>query len=269
MATVASRAKNSTLVEAFGRVGMVCYGVVYLIVAYLAVQAAFGANAQPADQKGALEKIASTPFGAAVLWVLAIGLFAFGLWQLLLAAVSFHWYIDKRKRLMKRAGAAVRGIVGIALGVAAIRTVTRGGGGSSNDTQRELTARLLALPAGRVLVIAVAVIVIGAGVGSVVSGARRSFMRDLDTGELPAGTQRWVRRLGVLGNVAKGVAIVIVGVLLGIAGLRSDAGRSGGLDAALHTLAGQPFGQVLLIAMAFGFAAFGIFCFAAARSQRV
>src|SRR5689334_7785856 len=120
MATIATRAKNSTTIEAIGRVGMVCYGAVYLIVAYLAGQTAFGANPQPADQKGALEKIAATTFGGVVLWVLAIGLFAFGLWQLLLAAVSFHWYADKRKRLGKRAGAAVRGIVGLALGVAAV-----------------------------------------------------------------------------------------------------------------------------------------------------
>jgi hypothetical protein len=57
-------------------------------------------------------------------------------------------------------------------------------------------------------------------------------------------------------------------MLLGLAAIRSNPGEAGGLDAALRTLAAQPFGTFLLIAVAIGFAAYGIFCFAAARSHR-
>jgi hypothetical protein len=53
-----------------------------------------------------------------------------------------------------------------------------------------------------------------------------------------------------------------------LAAIRSNLGEAGGLDAALRTLAGQPFGTVLLIAVAIGLAAFGVYCFAAARSHR-
>ena len=38
---------------------------------------------------------------------------------------------------------------------------------------------------------------------------------------------------------------------------------------ALHTMAGQPFGVVLLIAVALGFAAFGVYCFGDARCRRM
>lgn len=262
------RAERSKPVEVLGRIGMVCYGAVHVIVAYLAVRIATGSDTQRADQSGALQEIASTSFGGVVLWVLAIGLFTFAVWQLLLAAVGFTWRTKKRTRVLKRLGAVVRAVVGIAIAVAAVKLATGNGGSDSGEKQKTLTARLLELPAGRFLVGLVALIVIGFGVGAIVSGARRSFMKDLNTTELPHGTQQWVRRLGMIGYIAKGVAIGIVGVLIGIAALQSDPGKAGGLDAALRTLAGQPFGPYLLFAVAIGLAAFGIYCFAAARSHR-
>ncbi|MFL6143816.1 MAG: DUF1206 domain-containing protein [Labedaea sp.] len=267
-ASAARKAKNNSAMTVLGRAGMVCYGTVYVVVAYLALRVAFGDSGRQADQKGALQEVAASTFGDVLLWVLAIGLLMFGPWQLLLAAVSYQWRTPKRKRVTKRIGAAIRGITGLALGIAAIGIATGDGGGSGNEKEQTFSAKVLELPAGRLLLGAIALVVIGFGAASVYSGARRSFMKDLETGELPSGTRSWVARIGMVGYIAKGVAVGIIGVLLGIAALRRSPGQAGGLDAALRTLAGQPFGSVLLVIMAIGFAAFGIFCFAAAKSQR-
>jgi hypothetical protein len=40
------------------------------------------------------------------------------------------------------------------------------------------------------------------------------------------------------------------------------------MDAALGTLRDQPFGTALLLAMAVGFAAFGVYCFVWARNAK-
>ena len=266
--TLTRQAERSKSVEVLGGAGMVCYGIVHVIVAYLAVRVATGSSTQRADQSGALEEVASTPFGDVLLWVLAIGLFAFAVWQLLLAAVGFTWRTKQRTRIVKRLGAAVRAVIGVAIAVLAIKLATGGGGSDSGQKQKTFTARLLELPAGRFLVGLAALIVIGFAVGAIASGVRRSFMKDLNTAELPSGTQQWVRRLGMIGYIAKGVAVGIVGLLIGIAAVQSNPGKAGGLDAALHALAAQPFGPYLLIVMALGFAAFGVYCFAAARSHR-
>jgi multisubunit Na+/H+ antiporter MnhE subunit len=266
--TLTRQAERSWPVELLGRVGMVCYGAVHVLVAYLAVRVATGTGTQRADQRGALKEVASTSFGGVVLWVLAIGLLAFALWQLLLAAVGFTWRTKQRTRTVKRLGAAVRAVTGVVLAVLAINLATGDGGSDSGQDQQTFTARLLELPAGRLLVGVVALIVLGFAVGAIVSGVRRSFMRDLNTAELPSGTQRWVRWLGMIGYLAKGVAVGIVGVLIGIAALQRNPGKAGGLDAALHTLVRQPLGPYLLIAVAAGLAAFGIYCLAAARSHR-
>ena len=269
MSSLTRQAERSTPIAGLGRIGMVCYGAVHVIVAVLALRIATVGSAQRADQSGALQEIASTSFGGVLLWVLAIGLLAFAGWQLLLAAAGYTWRAKQRTRAFKRLGAVVRAVVSISIGVLAIKLATgSGNSGDSNQKQKTFTARLLELPAGRFLVGLAALIVIAFGVAAIVSGVRRSFMKDLNTSELPAGSQQWVRRLGMIGYLAKGVAIGIVGLLLGIAAVRSNPGQAGGLDAALRTLAGQPFGPILLIAVAVGLAAFGVYSFAAARSHR-
>jgi hypothetical protein len=48
-----------------------------------------------------------------------------------------------------------------------------------------------------------------------------------------------------------------------------DPGKSRGLDAALHTLAEQPYGHVLLAVIAAGIAAFGVFSIVQARYRKI
>ena len=75
--------------------------------------------------------------------------------------------------------------------------------------------------------------------------------------------------LGVVGYVAKGLAYGTLGILVLIAALQFDPGKSRGLDQALRTLAEQPAGDALLIGVAFGIAAYGVFCLFQARYRKV
>jgi hypothetical protein len=67
--------------------------------------------------------------------------------------------------------------------------------------------------------------------------------------------------LGTLGFLAKGVAYAVIGALLMTAAVEVDPKKAGGLDAALKTLAAQPFGVVLLVVVGLGLAAYGCYCF--------
>ncbi len=257
-----------------GRIGMISYGIVHLLVGWLAAQVAIGGGGEKADQQGAVETIAAQPFGRILLIVVALGLVAFGAWQVYVAAQGYRWVQDNGKRMRKRAGAGARGLVALAVAAYAAQLLIgagsggSGGGQSGQEPQKEFTARLLELPFGRILVGVVALVVIGIGVHRIRKGVTKKFLDNLDTSKLPPETTRLTTRLGQVGYPAKGVAIGIVGALLGLAAINRNADEAGGLDKALHTLAEQPFGTVLLLAVAFGFAAYGVYCFAAARSQR-
>jgi Domain of Unknown Function (DUF1206) len=71
--------------------------------------------------------------------------------------------------------------------------------------------------------------------------------------------------MGKVGYIAKGIAIGLVGGLFVYAAITHNAKKSGGLDQALQKVLEFPFGQVLLIAIGLGIAAYGVFCFARAK----
>ncbi|QFU93667.1 DUF1206 domain-containing protein [Amycolatopsis sp. YIM 10] len=267
--TKANEARRSKPVQILGRVGMVCYGVVHLIIAYLAVRIVASGGGQEADGRGAISEIGATGVGGFLLWVVAVGLIAYGLWQALMAATGYSWVSKQRRRVMKRVASVARCVVGISLGVYAIQIVVGSGSqGSGDQRQQEFTGKLLALPAGPFLVGALAAVVLGVAVAAAVKGIRKTFLDDLDFTSLPSGTRTWVERLGRIGYLAKAVVVGVVGVLIGFAAFSHDPGQAGGLDAALRTLAVQPFGSALLIAVAAGLAAFGAYCFGAAWAHR-
>ena len=258
-------------VELLGRVGLVGYGVVHLIVGVIAVQVALGgpsAGGGQADQQGALAAIASEPLGLVGIGVLVLGLVAFGIWHGLAAATGFRW-ASGWDRTQKRIGSGARAVAVFGVAAIGIRLLVTGTSGSSTGGSQQATADLLTLPAGRGLVGLVGLVVAIAAIATAWTGVRRDFLSELDRSRLPA----WLREpfvwVGVAGHVLRAVAFGVMAVLFATAALTADPSRAGGLDAALKTLAEQPFGPVLLLVVAVGFLAFGLYLLAEARARRI
>lgn len=260
--------EHSNLVRLLGMFGWICYGLVHLIIAGLAVQVALGDPREQTGPQGAVGKIAEQPLGVGLLTVLAAGLLAFASSQFLLSIIGFGWVRNHPTRISRQAGAAGRGVVALGIGVLAARKAAGGQIGTGNTQQKGLTAILLSVPAGQVLVGLLAAAILVVGGATVRRGVIRSFTEDLDMNRLPDGTRKWVERTGIAGWIAKGLAYAGIGALFGAAALNADAKKSGGLDQALHVLAAYPLGQLALTIIAVGFGAFGMFCFAAARAHR-
>ena len=264
----AGRAGDSDALEHLARVGLIAYGMVHVLVAWLALQLAWGGGGQSADQSGALATLAASPVGKPLLWVLAIGLVALALWQ---AAEVLRWRSgwsasgDVRKRAVtKTVKAVAKTVVYVALAVLAFRFAT-GGGQSSSGQQQQATAGVFGWPGGRWLVALAGLVVIGVCVHHVAKGLKKSFLEEIDLSAAPPGAERLVTRLGQVGYPAKGVALGAVGALLVYAAVTFDPAQSAGLDGALRTILTAPFGRVLLTLVALGIAAFGAFCFVRAR----
>lgn len=261
------QARHSEALKRGARVGLVAYGVVHLLIAWIALQVAWSGGGD-ASSGGALRKLAGQPFGQIILWVTAVSLVTLVLWQVA-TAVSGYQSEDGFKRTRKRVAAAGRAVVYAVLAFSASRVAAGSGGSSGSDSKEEgLTADLLSAPAGRVLVIIVAVAILAVAARHVHRGVTDSFTHDLEAGASTGQAGSLVLVLGRAGYVAKGAAIGVVGVLFGWSAISYDPEKAGGLDDALTTVRDQPFGPYLLTAVALGLAAFGLFCFAWARYAR-
>lgn len=256
--SLGTQARDQDWIDHAARVGLVTYGVVHLLIGWLAVQLAFGNSDDAASSNGALKQLAEQPFGTALLWLVAIGMFLLTLWQGL-EAVAGHRDEDGAKRWFKRAVSAGKAVIYVVLGVSAVKTAT--GSGSSGGTD-STTATIMQLPGGQVLVGLVALAIIGVGVALVHRAWSEKFRKHLDAEGNQYDAFVW---FGKAGYTAKGVSLGVVGVLFGQAAITHDAKESGGLDQALQEVVQQPFGPVLLTAIALGIACYGLFCFAQAR----
>ena len=262
------QAGDSESLELLARVGLIAYGVVHLLISWLALQLAWGAPAsKSADPSGALRTVSDQPLGRTLLWLIAVGLAALALWQVSEVIWGYH-NREGAKRVGKQVTSGARAIFYAALGVSAA-SVALGSGSSSSQSQQKATSGVLALPAGRVIVVVAGLIIVGVGVAGVVKGVQKSFVEEIDTSSMPPVSREGVARLGQVGYIAKGVAVGLVGGLLGYAALTFERQQAPGLDGALQTILAQPFGRFLLTAVALGFLAFGLFAILQSRYRRM
>jgi hypothetical protein len=261
VAGVARKAEGNPVLQSGARVGYAVSGVLHLLIGWIGVQVAWFASGQSADQSGALQTLAGSSLGRLTLWVAVVGFFVLGLWQLASALAvraggkSSRW-ADKVKGISKA-------VLYLVLAWTSF-SFAKGRPSSSKAQSADFTATLLQHSGGRLLVSLIGLAVIGVGGYHIVKGWSKKFLQDLS--EHPGAL---ATRAGVVGYIAKGVALAVVGVLFVTAAAANSSTKATGLDGALRTLRQQPFGPWLLTAVALGIATFGGYSFARARHARV
>ena len=264
----AEQVGDSKALEVLARVGLVAYGVVHLLLGWLALQIAWGLSGrESADTSGAMKTLADQPFGQVLLWLVAVGLAALALWQAS-AVIWGYRNLEGAKRVRKQVTSGAKAVVFAALGYSA-GAAALGAGSSSAQSQQQATSGVLGWSGGRVIVIVAGLVIIGVGVAAIVKGVRKSFAEEIDTSPLSPTLRTAVARLGQVGYIAKGLALGLVGGLLSYATLTFDPQKAQGLDGAMQTILAQPFGRFLLTAVALGFAAFGLFAILQSRYRRM
>ena len=252
-------------VKPLARIGYIAKGVVYVIVGVIAVQAAFGTDTTEGS-KGAIRSIADQPFGQVLLILMAIGLAGYVAWRFAQSVLNAEDEDDDAKGIIKRIFYAVSGLAYASLAFLAVRTALGSSGGSgSGSTQQAWTAELLSQPFGQWLVGLFGAVVIAVGVRQFYKAYQKSFMNSYNVGEMSQKERRVALRAGQFGLSARGVTFGIIGWFFIQAALQHDPSEARGLDAALSTLANQPYGPWLLAAVAIGFVAYGVHCFVKAR----
>jgi hypothetical protein len=252
------------------RAGYAAKGIVYIVIGALAARAAAGSGGATTDQRGAIDWIGDGPFGTIALLVIGVGLLGYTAWRLVAAATDAEGDGDDPTSVGKRLASAGRGLAYGALGVSALRaangaTDAAGGGAQTRDW----TARLLDLPFGVALVVAVGFGVVAYAGYQVFRACTDRVKKHLDLHEAGPAVATWIVRLGRFGIAARAVVFLIIGGFLVKAGLGHDSSQAGGIAQSLQTLAGAPFGRVALGAVALGLVAYGVYQLATARYRRI
>jgi hypothetical protein len=256
---------DNRVFHVLARSGFAVNGLIHILIGSIAIGVSVSdGGGGEADQAGALKQIATTPGGLFVIWAAVVGLFALALWQVVRVVLATG--PDAKTKWGRRVTEAGKALVYLAIGGTAL-IFALGGTTSGSETSKTLSAEILATPGGVFLLIGIGLGFVGTGIGFVSIGLRRTYRKLI---RVPAGgVGRGVEVLGVVGYVAKGIALGVVGVLFVVAAVRYEPEQAAGLDGALKALADLPYGVIVLGAVGVGLIAYGVFLCARARLARL
>lgn len=252
------------------RTGFVARGLTYALIGALCIALALGAGSggHSPNQEGALELVAAAPLGAAALAVIAIGLAAYALWKLFLAAFAVGPEGGGGAELKDRLSNLAGGVVYVAFCALAVRVLT-GSAGNQTRQQRHAAAGVLGWPGGRELVGAAGVVLVAICLQQIREAVKGEFVRENKTGEMSAQERRVFMGLGRAGLSARSLVFALTGYFLVRSAIDFHVSGGVGLDGTLGQVHEQPFGNVLLVLTGVGLLVFACFSALEARRRRL
>jgi hypothetical protein len=264
-------AAHHAWIEPLARAGLATRGIVYLIIGGFAVFAAFGSS-RAEGTEGAFATILSQPFGQILLGLVAVGLVGFAVWRLVQAWFDTDGHGAGAKGMAIRTGMVGSGLVHVGLALIAAGMVLgwdSDSGGGGDPTGRWIAA-IYEAGFGRFLTWGAAAGVALVGAAQLWKGYKAGFEEYFR--QCPPDVMNWVRPLGRAGLVARGVTFLVIASLIFYGGLRYgsiEGGSTPGVADALSAVEGYSFGWLILLAIALGLIAFGLYSLAAARYRHI
>jgi Domain of Unknown Function (DUF1206) len=246
--------------------GLAARGVLYLLLGILACRLTVGASSEQVDSRGALHELAGSTWGSMLLVLLAIGFAGFALLNVFDALTAGEPDDSHAKRRLADVG---RAALYVALTVSTVGVLVSGSSGRSSDEKSQTgTAEVLGWPGGRYIVGAVAIAVMAAGIVMI---AKVLLGRPHDQTSIEEAAPRqpgWIEKLGAAGFVARGAIALAIGAFLVAAAVDYDPNDAVGVDGALKRMLEHAWGDLLVLAIAVGLAAYGVYSLARAWANR-
>lgn len=262
---------KSPAVAMAARAGFVARGVIYVLIGVLSLRIAFADGGGPqADRGGAVAEIADKPFGMVLLWLLGAALAGMAVWRL--SEAAFGQAGPDGKKASKRAMAAGRFVFYgfVAYSVLSFAAGEKSSGSGSSDQQsQDVTAKVLDWPGGQWIVAGAGLVVAGAGAWIAIRAIMRKFRKHLKVSQMSRKVRKAVDVVGVFGGAARGSVFAAAGAFAVTAAVRHEPGKAKGMDNTLRSFTDTPAGPWLLVLIAVGLAAFGVFSWANARWRKV
>lgn len=258
----------SDKMTALARLGFAARGLVYILIGWLAFNAA-RTGAEPSDNQGALGSLSEKPLGHVIMAICAVGFAGYAFWRIAEGVLDPEGRGNTLKGKMERISYLISGAAHVSLCLVAARLAlqqTSARHGSPGDeAAQNWSGWLLDLPGGLALLVGVGIVLFIVAAAQAHKAYEASF--DELNSDVPAPA--YVRWIGRLGYGSRAVVFAVIGWLLIAAAIHHDPARAGGLGDALTELRAQPEGVAVLSIIGAGLALFGVFSLVEARFRHI
>ncbi|WP_324806327.1 DUF1206 domain-containing protein [Sphingomonas sp. LY29] len=249
-------------IETWARLGYAARGLVYILLGWIALST--GKALSTGETVKAIEDL---PLGSALLALVAVGLFGYGLYKIYAAIMDLDCKGDDAKGRARRAFSAIGGIGYWILSFIAVRALTSTGTTSGEDgqatgstgTQQQAAEQVSQATGGDTLLVLIGIIVLGVAGAQAIVAYKAKFMDGM------AGAPSIMKPAGQVGYAARALVIGIVGWSIVKAGM--DHERMRGSGDALALLRNQS--ETLFQLVAVGLILFGFVSLLIARYRTI
>lgn len=266
------RLAGNLWVERLAKLGYAAKGLLYVIAGCTLVFAATGFGGRPVGLRGALRVVIAQPFGRVAVGLVVLGLVGFILRRMVQVFVSPEGQPKLAlMRTLRPLGYCLSGLGNVGIALTALQLVLQWTVQHPRDRVSTLdwTVVLVARPFGGWLVLAVGLAIVGFALFHLYMAVTARFQIDLQVERMSARTRKLTFACGRGGYAALGIAFLITGGTIAYTGWLADTGAVSGVGAAFQSLEARPFGTVLLIAVALGVIAHGLYLVLVARYLRL
>jgi hypothetical protein len=263
----ARQALSKEWVEWAVRFGHAAKGAVFGAIGVLAARMAFADSDEAPDFPGALEALADQPLEFVFLTVLALGLLSYAAWRFAYGLADPDPDQGGPVGLAKRGAMFGVGLTYLAFGVYAVALMfglRRDNGGVEDET-----ATILAWPGGPWIVGLVAGGVIVAGLHELWVAVGGRYREEFSHVRMSTWERSIAVGAGWAGHAARGAIYCVAGIFGVRAAVTYDPTEARGFADTLREIAEGPLGGGLLVLVAAGLIAFGIYSFMLALHRHI
>ena len=254
---------NTDKKENFFRFGIIAKGIVYTLIGGLTFAGAVNLiGGQTTDQFAVIKFLQEQPFGRVILVLLGVGLLGYCAWRLYTVLEEDS---SEKKTLAKHLGYIGSGLFYGGLGLFSLVLAIKGGA-SSDGGSSTILGDLLQKSWGQIAIGIGGVAFIGTGIYQFYKGWSEEFLDDLKSNaKSKMDNYSAYKTLGKVGYIARSPVYFIMAYFMLNAALTSDADKIKGMSGVFEYLKELSFGGVLVILLALGLLAHGLFMFVKAK----
>jgi hypothetical protein len=248
--------------------------LLYVIVGGTAALSAVKVGGRVRGMRGALFLLVAQPFGRMVVALVAVGLCGYILRRFVQVFVEPDVGVPPKPvvRGLRRVGFALSGLAHMGIALAAMRLVlglavlSQEGRNPSRGWEAVL---LVWRPLDGWLTLFVGLVGVAVAVFYLYKAVSRRFTMDLELERMSRRFERATLACGIMGYAGRGIGFLVIGTFLVYAGWYVETVEARGFGDILRTLEEQPFGAWVLIIVAAGLMAYGLYLLLAAWYLRL
>lgn len=253
--------------------GFFTKGLVYLLVGVLTFMAAFNWGGSISSSSNVVRFLMDLPMGQVLVGTTSIGLLAYSLWRFYeIILVQKDTNEEKIKGGFKMIRYLYSGIFYLTIAYSFAKPLInawRGAGNlreeEQNGDERAALWEILNHDWGKVLLWSLAILIAGQALQQFYISYKGGFMKKIDNYPQVKYEYDFIRKVGRLGYIARGVVFGILSFFVVRVILSHNANAYKGTQGALEYLLSFSYGTFLLAIVALGLAGYGIFHIMVAR----